>query len=441
MQAHFGTDGIRGRANENLTVDMAYRIGQYLGNYLQKGKILIGYDTRLSNGMFETALSAGITAMGANAYQLKTCSTPSLIYLVRTQGFDLGIMITASHNPYTDNGIKIISKDGLKIDAQLEKDIEAYIYSDDQLPAATGADIGKVIDYQQGLQIYLDYLAQEYPLDLSNYRLLIDCANGSNTVTAYKLLTSLKAKVDVINAAPNGLNINLNCGSTHIEGLIEKVKAGNYDGGFAFDGDADRVIAVAPDGAVVDGDKIIFCCGKYLADHDLLNGGKVVTTVMANLGLFKLLDKYGIGYEKTQVGDKYVYECMCKNGYVLGGEQSGHIIFSKHATTGDGLLTALELLNLMVKEGKSLNELTDELFVYPQLLVNVEVKDKEAVLQDEDVKAKCAEVEALLEGNGRVLVRPSGTEPLVRVMVEAETDELCKEYVYSIVDFIKSKGY
>ncbi len=441
MQAHFGTDGIRGRANENLTVDMAYRIGQYLGNYLQGGRILIGYDTRLSNGMFENALSAGITAMGANAYQLKTCSTPSLIYLVRTQGFDLGIMITASHNPYTDNGIKIISKDGLKIDADLEKAIEAYIYSDDQLPAATGAGIGKVIDYADGLQIYLDYLADEYPLDLSDYHLLIDCANGSNTMTAYQLLTRLNAKVDVINADPNGLNINLNCGSTHIEGLVEKVKAGSYDAGFAFDGDADRVIAVAGDGAIVDGDKIIFCCGMYLADHNQLNGGKVVTTVMANLGLFKLLDKYGIGYEKTQVGDKYVYECMCNNGYVLGGEQSGHIIYSKHATTGDGLLTALELLSLMVKEGKSLNELTDELFVYPQLLVNVEVKDKEAVLLDADVKAKCAEVEALLEGNGRVLVRPSGTEPLVRVMVEAETDELCKEYVYSIVDYIKSKGY
>lgn len=441
MRIHFGTDGIRGRANENLSVDMAYKIGQYLGYKSSGGNILIGRDTRLSGSMFASALSAGITALGSSAYQLDVCSTPELIYLTRHGDFAYGIMITASHNPFHDNGIKIISSEGLKIDAALEEEIEDYIYTDQQLPFAYGDKIGQVYDYKEGLQNYLRYLRQEFPTDLSGCRLLIDCANGSATVTAFQLLSSLNAQVQVLSNTPDGLNINRDCGSTHIERLVEAVKRGHYDAGFAFDGDADRVIAVASDGQIVDGDKILFCCGRYFQKHGLLDHDKIVTTVMANLGLFKKLDEYGIGYEKTKVGDKYVYESMCKNGYVLGGEQSGHIIFSRHATTGDGLLTALQLLEIMKKEGKNLNELTDELKVYPQLLVNVEVADKEAVLADEDVLAKCAQVEKELAGEGRVLVRASGTEPLVRIMTEAASDEICKKYVDEIIEVIKSKGY
>jgi phosphoglucosamine mutase len=441
MRAHFGTDGIRGRANENLTVDMAYRLGQYLGKTFREGRILIGRDTRLSGGMFESALSAGITALGANSYLLGVCSTPELIYLVRSQKFSCGIMITASHNPYYDNGIKVINSEGMKIDAGLEEALESYIYGEQQLEFATGEAVGQVYRYEQGLEVYLDYLQQQFPSDLSGYDVIIDCANGSASVTAEKMLKRLNANVTVLANQPNGFNINRDCGSTHIDNLVAAVKNGHYDIGMAFDGDADRLIAVASDGSIVDGDKTIFCVGRYLKNNGRLDGGKVVTTVMANLGLFKILDRYGIGYEKTQVGDKYVYECMCRNGYVLGGEQSGHIILSQHATTGDGLMTGLQLLEIMKKENRTLNELTDELTVYPQLLVNVQVADKEAVMKDEDVLAKCRQVEEVLNGEGRVLVRCSGTEPLVRVMTEARTDEICKKYVDEIIEVIKNKGY
>ncbi|MBO4219051.1 MAG: phosphoglucosamine mutase, partial [Erysipelotrichaceae bacterium] len=323
MRVHFGTDGIRGRANENLSVDMAYRIGQYLGQTFRGGRILIGRDTRLSGSMFESALSAGITALGANAWLLGVCSTPELIYLVRNQKFSCGIMITASHNPYYDNGIKIINSEGMKIDAALEEAIEEYIYGDGQLEFVTGEAIGQVCRCEEALEDYLSFLKQHFPSDLSGYDIIIDCANGSASVTAEKMLKRLGANVTVTANEPNGFNINRGCGSTHVESLAEAVRNGNYDIGLAFDGDADRLIAVASDGSIVDGDKIIFCVGRYLKDNGLLDNGKVVTTVMANLGLFKMLDKYGIGYEKTQVGDKYVYDCMCRNGYVLGGEQSG----------------------------------------------------------------------------------------------------------------------
>ncbi|MBO4218235.1 MAG: phosphoglucosamine mutase, partial [Erysipelotrichaceae bacterium] len=322
-----------------------------------------------------------------------------------------------------------------------ETAIEDYIYGDGQLEFLTGEAIGQTHRYEEGLEEYLRFLQSHFPSDLYGYNIIIDCANGSASVTAERMLKRLNANVTVLANEPNGFNINRGCGSTHIENLVAAVREGHYDIGLAFDGDADRLIAVASDGAVVDGDKIIFCCGRYLKERGLLDNGKVVTTVMANLGLFKVLDRYGIGYEKTQVGDKYVYDCMCRNGYVLGGEQSGHIILSRHATTGDGLMTALQLLEIMKAEDKTLNELTDELQVFPQLLVNLEVKDKEAVMKDEDVLAKCRQVEEVLAGEGRVLVRCSGTEPLVRVMTEARTDEICRKYVDEIIEVIKNKGY
>ena len=442
VKIHFGTDGIRGRANENLTVRMAYRIGQYLGRYLnngQKPRILIGRDTRLSGTMFETALASGITSVGGDAYLLKVCSTPSLVYLVRHDNFDCGIMISASHNPYGDNGIKVVTGSGTKMNAEVEAKIEEYMYGDSEIELATGADIGVVIDYQDALNTYYDYLSERFPEDLSQYNILLDCANGSATVTAEKVYKRLGANVTVMSNKPDGMNINRGCGSTHPEALATAVKNGNFDCGFAFDGDADRLISVASDGKIIDGDKVLYMCGKYLKKHDKLRNGKLVTTVMANLGLFKKLDAEGIGYEKTAVGDKYVYDCMCKNDYVLGGEQSGHIIFSDYATTGDGLLTSLFLLKVMREEGKSLNELTDDLFIYPQLLRNVEVKDKHSAIEDPDVQEICRQVEEELEGEGRVLVRPSGTEPLIRVMVEARTDELCSYYVGKVVDVIKEK--
>ena len=440
MKIRFGTDGIRGRANENLTVDMAYRIGRYIGNRFNNGKALIGRDTRLSGTMFESALAAGLTAGGCDVYLLKVCSTPSLVFLVRKMGFDCGLMISASHNPYYDNGIKIISGQGTKIDSNIEKNIEKYMYDKKELPYAVEEEIGQVFDYQEGIEIYLDYLIKEYPIDLSKYKILIDCSNGSASFTAEKVLKKLNCQVETINNQPNGVNINRGCGSTHIEVLVEAIKKGNYDCGFSYDGDADRVIAAAADGTVVDGDKILYCCGKYLAKNGRLKGNKIVTTKMANLGLFKKLDQLNIGYEETEVGDKYVYQSMAENGYILGGEQSGHIIFSEHASTGDGLLTTLEILNVMIEENKTLNELTDDLFIYPQLLVNVPVKDKEACIRDREVMAKCDEIKEALHGEGRVLVRASGTEPLVRVMVEATTDEICHKYVTEMVDFIKSKN-
>ena len=442
MKVHFGTDGIRGKANEELTCNMAYRMGQFVGRKTgeRKTKILIGRDTRLSGSMFEAALSAGIAAVGGEAYLLGVCSTPSLIYLTAEEDFDFGMMISASHNPYLDNGIKVITGQGTKMDENYEKQIEDFIYGDEEADFAVKEDIGTVIDYHEGLDKYLDRLASLFDYDLSGYRILLDCANGSATVTAEKIFRHFKANVDVIFNQPDGLNINRGCGSTHVEKLAEAVKNGSYDCGFAFDGDADRVIAVAGDGTIVDGDKIIYCCGKFLKKNGQLKNGKVVPTVMSNLGLFKKLQQEDIGYEIAPVGDKYVYECMVKNDYSLGGEQSGHIIFRNHATTGDGVLSALEIMNVIVKEGKTLNELTDDLFVYPQLLVNVPVKDKQAVLKDEEVKALCKQVEEELKGDGRILVRPSGTEPLVRVMAEASSDELCSHYVYKVVNFIKEKN-
>ena len=436
----FGTDGIRGKANVTLDVMTAYRIGCFLGDYFSKEgkhKIVIGKDTRLSGDMLEAAISAGITACGCDVYQIGVCPTPCVSYLVKEEGFVCGVMISASHNPYYDNGIKVFSSKGTKLDRSVEEKIETYINSSDELPLKNDSLIGKIVHMDGGIDKYLTWLNEIVPICLEDYKVAIDAANGSATTTAYKLLTKMGAQCDIIHNTPDGININTNCGSTHPEDLINMVKNGDYDIGLAFDGDADRLMAVAPDGQIIDGDKTIYCCGKYMKEQGSLASDTVVTTVMANLGLFRKLEEESLSCKVTQVGDKYVHECMVNESYDLGGEQSGHIIFGKHATTGDGLLTALKLLEVMVNTKKSINELTDDLFVYPQLLVNVPVNDKESALHDTEVNAMCKEIENILGKEGRILVRPSGTEPLVRVMVEAKTDEICHKYVHQVVDLIK----
>ncbi|MDD6467548.1 MAG: phosphoglucosamine mutase [Erysipelotrichaceae bacterium] len=440
----FGTDGIRGKANQTLKVTVAYKIGCYLGYYFSqqgKDKILIGKDTRRSSSMLESALAAGIVACGCDVYELGVCPTPSVAYLVRRDKFACGVMISASHNPYYDNGIKVFSSRGTKLEREVEEKIEAYINQDEELELCTGDAIGEIYSWSDGLDEYLNWLEDLVPLNLSQFRIAIDAANGSATTTAYRLLTRMGADCTLMNSEPNGLNINTQCGSTHPEGLVETMLKGKYDLGLAFDGDADRLIAVAPDGQLIDGDKIIYCCGKYLNERNELTSSTVVTTVMANLGLFKKLEEEHIECKVTQVGDKYVYECMNRENYDLGGEQSGHIIFKKCASTGDGLLTALKLLEVMSNTKKTINELTDDLFIYPQLLVNVKVHDKEKAMKDSKVVEACKRIEEELHGEGRILVRPSGTEPLVRVMVEAKTDGLCNKYVYEVVDIIEKNGY
>lgn len=442
---YFGTDGVRGKANEDLTLDMALRIGQYLGWYYGQGnkhaKILIGKDTRLSGDMFELALAAGATSTGAQVYLLGVCPTPAVSYLVNKERFDCGIMVSASHNPYYDNGIKIFDHKGQKMDEDVLLKIESYMDRECELPLSTGDHIGEYIEWQDGLEIYMSWLKSIVPIDLSGMKIALDLANGSATSTALETLKSMGASVDAISNSPNGININLKCGSTHPEALIRMVKEGDYEIGLAFDGDADRLIAVNSDGELVNGDYILYICGRYLKEQNHLNKNMIVTTVMANLGLYKALDASKIDYVQTDVGDKYVFEEMQKNDYYLGGEQSGHIIFYEHAVTGDGLLTALKLLETMKKTGKSLQELSEGLFIYPQLLENVQVKDKKVVLDDEELKKVIESVNTDLNGDGRILVRPSGTEPLIRVMVEAKTDEMCKIYVDRVVNYIKERGF
>lgn len=442
MGRYFGTDGIRGKANVSLDVNRAFKVGQYLGYYYAKngiGKILIGKDTRLSSDMFEAALAAGISSTGCNAYLLGYCPTPSVAYIVKNEDYDAGAMISASHNPYYDNGIKVFAHNGVKIANDIEALIEDYIDGKSSIELATGDKIGKVYDVKATLDDYINWLCEEYKMDLSNYTIAIDCANGASYQTAKRCLRALGANLVVMNDQPDGININNGCGSTHPEKLQALMKEKHYDLGLAFDGDADRLIAVDRDGELVTGDHILYICGKYLKAKGELVNNTVVTTVMANLGLFKALEKYEINNVSTQVGDKYVYEKMCQENYIIGGEQSGHIIFSKHLTTGDGLQTALNLLKVMCDTQKSINELCEGLKIYPQLLVNIQVEDKNAVMADEEVLSLVKEVEKELENNGRILVRTSGTEPLVRVMVEAETDEICHEKVYKVIDFIKDK--
>ena len=445
MGKYFGTDGFRGEANVGLTVNYAFKVGRFLGHYYgkeHKAKIVIGKDTRRSSYMFEYALAAGLTASGADAYLLHVTSTPSVSYVVRTEEFDCGIMISASHNPFYDNGIKVINGNGYKLEAEVEDLIEEYLdKEEDGLPLATGENIGRTVDYVLGRNRYLGYLISLPTKSFKNVKVGLDCANGSAHQIATAVFNALGAKTYVINAEPDGININTDCGSTHIEKLQEFVKDNKLDIGFAYDGDADRCLAVDENGNLIDGDAILYICGNYLKNKGELNGNKVVTTIMSNMGLYKALDEFGIGYEKTDVGDKYVSENMVANDYSLGGEQSGHIIFSKYATTGDGVLTSLKLMDAMLDSKRKISELAEGFKVYPQLLINLKVSDKETVMNDEKVIEAKNEAEAGLNGDGRVLLRKSGTEPLIRVMVEAKTDEKCRETAEAIIKVIREKGY
>ena len=446
MGKYFGTDGFRGEANKDLTVEHAYKVGRYIGWYFGRNKdhaqVVIGKDTRRSSYMLEYALVAGLTASGADVSLMHVTTTPSVAYITRTDGFDCGIMISASHNPYYDNGIKVLDCNGHKMDAKVENLIEQYIDGEvDEIPFATKDEIGCATDYSVGRNRYLGYLMSIPTRAFKNIRVGLDCANGASSNLAKSVFDALGAKTYVIHSEPDGLNINTNCGSTHIEVLQEYVKEKHLDIGFAYDGDADRCIAVDENGNVVDGDRIIYVCGKYLMEQGKLKDNTVVTTIMSNLGLYKACDKIGMKYEQTAVGDKYVYENMLKNGYVLGGEQSGHIIFSKHARTGDGILTSLMIMEAWLHYGKPMSMLTGDLVIYPQLLENVKVKDKVAAREDEDVQKAAKEVTESLGDAGRLLLRESGTEPLIRVMVEAETDEMCRENVDKIVKVLHEKGH
>lgn len=444
MGKYFGTDGFRGEANVNLTVNHAFKVGRYLGWYYgqeHKARIVIGKDTRRSSYMFEYALVAGLTASGAEAYLLHVTTTPSVSYAVRTENFDCGIMISASHNPYYDNGIKIINGNGQKIEAEIEAHIEAYIDGEiPELPLATREDVGRTIDFASGRNRYIGYLISIPSRDFKNIKVGLDCSNGSSSAIAKSVFDALRAKTYVIHNDPDGTNINLNCGSTHIEVLQKFVVDNGLDIGFAYDGDADRCIAVDHKGNIIDGDKIMYVCGKYLMEQGKLNGNTIVTTVMSNLGLYKALERDGINYEQTAVGDKYVAENMMANGYSIGGEQSGHIIFSRYAATGDGLLTSLMLMETCVEKKRTLYDLASEMPVYPQLLKNVRVQDKKTARENPAMLKAVKEVQEALGSDGRILVRESGTEPLIRVMVEAATDDLCAKYVNQVIDVMQAEG-
>ena len=443
MMKYFGTDGFRGEANVGLTVDHAFKIGKFVGWYYglrqeRKAKVVIGKDTRRSSYMYENALVAGLVSSGADAYVLRVTTTPSVSYVVRHGDFDCGIMISASHNPYHDNGIKLIDSGGYKMSPEVLQKVEDYIDGKIEVPLATGEQIGRAIDYIEGRNRYIGSLIASANFSLKGYRIALDCANGASTPVAPGVFRALGAEVFPISDEPDGFNINKGCGSTHIERLQAYVREEGLDVGFAYDGDADRCIAVDEYGNVCDGDTIMYVCGAHLAREGKLAGNTVVATVMSNLGLFKAFDKLGINYEKTDVGDKYVSACMAEHGYALGGEQSGHIIFSEYSATGDGVNTSLRIMQTMIETGKTLSELAEPLTIYPQLLKNVRVADKHAVMEDERVKAAAANVEAALEGDGRALVRASGTEPLVRVMVEAPTMEQCEHYVDEVARVIES---
>lgn len=457
MGKYFGTDGFRGEANRNLTADHAYKIGRFLGWYYgelkrQNGddtpaRIVIGKDTRRSSYMFEYTLVGGLVASGADAYLLHVTTTPSVAYVARVDEFDCGIMISASHNPYYDNGIKLINGNGEKMDEGTISLIEAYLDGEVELfgekysevPYAHKEKIGRTVDYVSGRNRYVGYLISLGMYSFKGVKVALDCANGSSWNIAKSVFDALGAKTYVINADPNGTNINNNAGSTHIEGLQKYVVEEGMDVGFAYDGDADRCLCVDEKGQVVDGDAILYVYGRYMKERGKLVTNTVVTTVMSNFGLYKAFDEQGIDYAKTAVGDKYVYEYMQKNGCRIGGEQSGHIIFSKYASTGDGILTSLKMMEVMMARKKTMSQLTEDLHIYPQVLVNVRVQDKAVAQADPDVQAAVQKVADELGDTGRILVRESGTEPLIRVMVEAETRDICQKYVDDVVNVINEK--
>ena len=446
MGKYFGTDGFRGEANTVLTAEHAFKIGKYLGWYygkndVKRAKVVIGKDTRKSSYMFEYALVAGLTAAGADAYLMHVTTTPSVSYIVRTEGFDCGIMISASHNPYTDNGIKLINEKGEKLEESVITGIEDYLDSKGvKIPLATGNNIGRAWDFSAGRNRYVGHLISIAARSFKGMRVGLDCANGSAFMIAKNVFDALGATTFVINNNPDGKNINLEAGSTHIKGLQSLIKEQGLDVGFAYDGDADRCICVDEHGKVVDGDAIMYILGVHLKKCGHLNKNVVVSTVMSNLGFYKALDDAGMTSVQTAVGDKYVYEEMAKNGYSLGGEQSGHIIISKYASTGDGILTSIKLMEVMLEEKCTMSELAKPVKAYPQLLKNVRVHDKDAAMDNKALLAAVTAAEHELGGDGRILVRKSGTEPLVRVMVEAASKELCEHYVETILEVMKKEG-
>ena len=444
MGKYFGTDGFRGEANVTLTVDHAFKVGRFLGWYYGKNhedgkaKIVIGKDTRRSSYMFEYSLVAGLTASGADAYLLHVTTTPSVSYVARTEDFDCGIMISASHNPFYDNGIKLINAAGEKMKEDVISEIEKYLDGEmGEIPYATREKIGCTVDYTAGRNRYMGYLMSLAIYSFKGIRVGLDASNGSAWTLAKAVFDALGAKTYVINAAPDGTNINENCGSTHIEGLQDLVRREHLDVGFAFDGDADRCLCVDELGNVITGDHILYIYGKYMKERGKLDNNTVVTTVMSNFGLYKALDELGIGYAKTAVGDKYVYEYMQQNGCRIGGEQSGHIIFSKYASTGDGILTSLKMMEVMMARKQKMSQLCEGLSIYPQVLQNVRVADKAEALANPEVQAAVDQVTAELGDTGRILVRESGTEPVIRVMVEAESEEICQKYVDMVVAKLK----
>ncbi len=446
MGKYFGTDGFRGEANKNLTFEHAVKIGRFLGWYFgvnmgKKAKVVIGKDTRRSSYMFEYALCTGLMASGADAYIMHVTTTPSVAYITRIDDFDCGIMISASHNPYYDNGIKLLNSKGEKMEEETLLKVEEYIDDKLEIPVAERDQIGRTVDYVSGRNRYIGYLISMSKYSFKGIKVGLDVANGAAWQIAKGVFDALGAKTYVMNDAPDGYNINTDCGSTHIEHLQKFVVDNGLDIGFAYDGDADRCLAVDEKGNVVTGDHIIYIYGCYMKERGKLYNNKVVATIMSNFGLFKALDKVGIEYDKTNVGDKYVYENMIQTGNRIGGEESGHIIFQKYATTGDGILTSLKMMEVMLAKEKPMSELAAPLVMYPQVLKNVRVYSKPDAKNDPDVQKEVEKVAAALGDNGRILLRESGTEPVIRVMVEAGTDEECEKYVDQVIDVIRAKGH
>lgn len=446
MGKYFGTDGYRGEANVNLTADDAFRVGKFLAYYFSEGgkkecRIVIGKDTRRSSYMFEYALSAGITAAGADAYLMHVTTTPSVSFIARAEDFSCGVMISASHNPFYDNGLKVINGNGEKVSDDFIEEIEAYLDGKiGEIPLAKRDKIGRTVDYSAGRNRYIGYLISLAMHSFKGRKVALDCANGSASSVAKAVFDALGADTHVLSNTPNGYNINDHCGSTHIEALQDYVRNSDCEIGFAYDGDADRCLAVDSEGNLVDGDMILYLCGKNLKKKGQLQGNTIVTTVMSNFGLYKVLDAEGISYEKTQVGDRYVYENMAEHAYDLGGEQSGHIIFMRHATTGDGILTSIKLMEVLLEEKKSLKECLSDYKKFPQVLENVRVTDKALAESNPAVQEAVKKVEEKLGDTGRILLRASGTEPLIRVMVEAEKEESCKSLVEEVIAVMKKEG-